>query len=155
MRRLRVKSALSSPQHEALLFFALCLDEQLFDMTDDSFKAPALNTYSRTLELQAVANANHTAGISKEAITPFVDELEWSIAKDPVLEDQQRALCKLHLTSIRENLGEPDRIARGVSGLRTVLGDFLPAIETKIRETIAQHPTHKAELSALDRKSVV
>jgi hypothetical protein len=41
MRRLRVKSVLSSPQHEALLFFALSLDEQLFDMTDDSFKAPA------------------------------------------------------------------------------------------------------------------
>lgn len=155
MRRLRVKSALSSPQHEALLFFALCLDEQLFDMTDDSFKAPALNTYSRTLELQAVANANHAAGISKEAIAPFVDELEWSIAKDPVLEAQQRALCKLHLTSIRDNLGEPDRIARGVSGLRTVLGDFLPAIKTKIRETIAQQPSHKADLSALAATFIV
>ena len=155
MRRLKVKSALPTPQHEALLFFALSLDEQLFDMTDDSFKAPALNTFSRTLELQAVANANHAAGISKEALVPFVEELEWSLAKDPVLDDQQRALCKLHLASIRDNLGEPDRIARGVSGLRTVLGSFLSAVEAKVRETIALHPAHKADLSALAATFIV
>lgn len=155
MRRIRVKAELSSPQHEALLFFALSLDEQLFDMTDDSFKAPALNTFTRTLELQAVANANHAAGISKDALTPFIDELEWSVAKDPVLSSQQRALCKLHLESIRENLGESDRIARGVSGLRTVMGDFFPAIEARIRETILVRPTHKSELSALAATLIV
>jgi hypothetical protein len=79
MRKLKIEAELSTRQHEALVFFALSLDEQLYDMTDDSFKAPALNTYSRTFELQAVASANHSAGISKDAHNPFIDELEWSL----------------------------------------------------------------------------
>lgn len=155
MRQIKVKSALSTPQHEALLFFALSLDEQLYDLTDDSFKAPALNTFSRTLELQSVARANHSAGIAKEALIPFVDELEWSISKDPVLDAQQKTLCKLHLTSIRENLGESDRIARGVSGMRTVLGDYFAGSVRKIQETILQSPNRKAEISSLAAAFIV
>lgn len=155
MRKLRVKSSLPTLQHEAVLFFALVLDEQLYDLTDDSFKAPALNTFSRTLELQAIATANHGAGIAKEALNPFIDELEWSIAKDPVLDAQQRALCKLHLASIRDNLGEPDRIARGVSGLRTVLGDYFNATVQAIRSTVESNPNHKQVLASLASVFVV
>jgi hypothetical protein len=149
MRHSRVTASLPTPQHEALAFFALSLNEQLFDLTDDSFKAPAFNTFTRTLELQAVASANHAAGISKEALVPFVDELEWSVAKDPVLDSQKRELCKLHIASIRENLGESDRIARGVSGLRTVLGDYFDDVMQCIRDTIDKNPTHKLNLTAL------
>lgn len=149
MRHSRIKANLPTPQHEALAFFALSLNEQLFDLTDDSFKAPAFNTFTRTLELQSVASANHAAGIAKEALVPFVDELEWSVAKDPVLDSQQRELCKLHIASIRENLGEPDRIARGVSGLRTVLGNYFSDVTESIRETLVNKPTHKQKLEAL------
>lgn len=155
MRPLRVKADLPTPQHHALVFFALSLDEQLYDLTDDSFKAPALNTFSRTLELQSVASANHAAGIAKEALVPFIDELEWSVSKDPVLDAQQRDLCKLHIASIRENLGEPDRIARGVSGLRTVLGDYLSAAIARVKETIVTNPSHKQDLSSLAAAFVV
>ncbi|MES1264218.1 MAG: hypothetical protein ABUU24_01045, partial [Variovorax sp.] len=155
MRRFKVKSALPTPSHEALLFFALTLDEQLYDLTDDSFKALALNTFSRTFELQAVASANHAAGIGRDALVPFIDELEWSVSKDPVLDTQQKALCKLHLASIRDNLGESDRIARGVSGLRTVLGDYFAAAVRQIRETITQRPTHKSDLSSLAAAFIV
>lgn len=155
MRRFNIKSELETPQHEALVFFALSLDEQLYDLTDDSFKAPALNTYSRTFELQAVASANHSAGISKEALTPFIDELEWSVSKDPVLDQQQKALCKLHLTSIRENAGEQDRIFRGTSGLRTILGDYFSDTVSKVRETITLHPKNKAEITALASTFIV
>ena len=149
MRHSRIKAERPTPQHEALAFFALSLNEQLFDLTDDSFKAPAFNTFTRTLELQSVASANHAAGISKDALVPFVDELEWSVAKDPVLDNQQRDLCKLHIASIRENLGEPDRIARGVSGLRTVLGNYFADVTQRIRDTISNKPTHKQDLAAL------
>lgn len=155
MRHSRIRAKLPTPQHEALAFFALSLNEQLFDLTDDSFKAPAFNTFTRTLELQSVASANHAAGIAKEALVPFVDELEWSVAKDPVLDSQKRELCKLHIASIRENLGEPDRIARGVSGLRTVLGSYFSDVIKSIRETIADKPTHKQELVALAAVFVV
>lgn len=137
------------------MFLALSLDDQLYDFTDDSFKAPALNTFSRTLELQAIASANHAAGIAKEALSPFVDELEWSVAKDPVLDPHQRDLCKLHIANIRENLGEADRIARGVSGLRMVMGDYFRLVTDRIRETIHNNPKGKQELSALAAAFIV
>lgn len=155
MRKFKIKPALSTPQHKALVFFALSLDEQLYDLTDDSFKAPALNTYTRTFELQAVASANHSAGISKDALTQFLDELEWSVSKDPVLSSQQKALCKLHLTNVRENAGEQDRIVRGASGLRTILGDYYSDTVNKIRETIKLHPKNKADLSSLAATFIV
>ncbi|MDO9293160.1 MAG: hypothetical protein Q7U09_16380 [Hydrogenophaga sp.] len=155
MRNFRIKAELPTPQHQALVFFALSLNEQLFDLTDDSYKAPAFNTFTRTLELQSVASANHSAGISKDALVPFVDELEWSVAKDPVLDAQQRDLCRLHIASIRENLGEPDRIARGVSGLRTVLGDYFNDAIKRIRATISDKPSNKQDLAALAAVFVV
>jgi hypothetical protein len=149
MYKFTVKAAITTPQHEALLFFALTLNEQLFDLTDDSFKAPALNTFSRTLELQSVASANHAAGIGKDALIPFIDELEWSVSKDPVIDHQQKALCKLHLTSLRDNLNEPDRIVRGVSGLRTVLGNYFEAVVEKIKLVIDKNPNDKLVITAL------
>jgi hypothetical protein len=155
MRPIRVKAACPTPQHEAVVFFASTVDEQLYDLTDDSFKAPALNTFSRTLELQSIARANHAAGIGRDALIPFVDELEWSVAKDPALDVQQRSLAKLHLTTLRESVGEPDRIARSVSGLRIVLGDyFLRTIET-IKRTVLETPSHKADLTLLASNFVV
>ena len=86
---------------------------------------------------------------------PFVDELEWSASRDPVLDQQQKALCKLHLASMRENAGEQDRIVRGVSGLRTVLGDYFADTVSKIRETISLHPKNKADISALAATFIV
>lgn len=82
MRRNVIKAESATPSHEALIFFALALDEQLYDLTDDSFKAPALNSFTRTLELQNIAQANHSAGISKEALKPFIEELLASVGRD-------------------------------------------------------------------------
>lgn len=155
MQIVRVNCELSTPQHHALLFFALTLEEQLFDITDDSFKAPALNTYTRTLELQAVAEANHSAGISKDALAPFIDELEWSVAKDVVLNAQQKSLCRLHLDTIRKNMGESDRIARGASGLRTVLGDYFESLTLRLRDTIANQPKNRDDIVALAATFIV
>lgn len=146
MRRLKIKFSFDDPVDNAFVYFALALDEQLYDLTDDSFKAPALNTFSRTLELQVIAQANFTAGISKDALKPFIEELEWSIAKDPVLSPQQRALCKVHVEGIVARLEETDRIARAVAGLRIVLGDYFAAIQQAILNTVENFPSHKSQL---------
>jgi hypothetical protein len=146
MRKLRLKAEMPTQSHNALVFFALALDEQLYDYTDDSFKAPALNTFSRTLELQSVAQANHSAGISKEALRPFIEELEASIGKDAALSQHQKSLCKIHINAINDNIGEADRIARGISGLRIVMGDYFESIKQAIEENILENPREKKNL---------
>ncbi len=155
MQKVQLKCPRPSPQHEAVVFFGLTLVEQLYDLTDDSFKAPALNTFSRTLELQSVAQANHSAGISKDALKPFIEELEWSISKDLSLTPQQRALCKVHIESINENLGEADRIARGVSGLRIILGEYFKNTILSIIKLIMEEPTKKQDLISLTSSFII
>ncbi len=149
MRCIKPKAELKTPQQEGFVFFALTLDEQLFDLTDDSYKAPALNTYSRTLELQNIAYSNHAAGISKDALLPFISELEWSIGKDVALSPEQKNLCRVHIASIRENVSEADRIARGGAGLRISLGKYFKAIQQTILEVIKNQPKNKADLTEL------
>jgi len=155
LRKLHIKCQRPSSHHDALVFFALALDEQLYDLTDDSFKAPALNTFSRTLELEVIAHANHSAGIAKDALKPFIEELEWSVAKDVALTPQQKSLCRTHLASMSENLAEQDRIARGVSGMRIVLGDYLQQIVLAIRNVIELNPDRKLDLLNLASSFIV
>lgn len=150
MRKLSLNINITTPQHNAIVFFAGALDEQLYDFTDDSFKAPALNTFTRTLELQSVAQANHSAGISKEALKPFIEELEASVGKDAALSTEQKALCKFHIASINENLAEPDRIARGVSGLRIAIGDYFNSIINGIIDIVLQKTKREEQTAKSD-----
>lgn len=156
MRKIEIRSPLTTPQHEALAFFALSLDEQLHDWTDDSYKAPALNTFTRTLELEVVAQKNHSVGISRDALTPFIDELKWSVAKDPALSSQQKALCYTHLESMNnEKSPQQDKIARGVSGMRIVLGNYFGQIILKLQEILKEGPARKGELTSLAATFIV
>lgn len=155
MRRNKISAEATTPSHSALIFFALALDEQLYDLTDDSFKAPALNSFTRTLELQNIAQVNHSAGISKEALKPFIEELSASIGKDAALTSRQKKLSKFHIDSIHENLAEADRIARGASGLRIAIGDYLGLIINGITEIIKNSPKEKKSLLNLTSSFIV
>lgn len=155
MRKIKVNTDTSSQSHIALVFFALTLDEQLYDLTDDSFKAPALNSFTRTLELQNVAQANHSAGISKDALKPFIEELSASIGQDSALTSRQKKLGKFHIDSINESLTEADRIARGASGLRIAMGDYFLSIIKSITDTILNKPNEKKKLLNLASSFIV
>jgi hypothetical protein len=155
MRKVKIRTDLSDPIVEALVFFALCLEEQLHEYTDDSYKAPALNTFSRTLELQALAQINHKAGIGQDALKPFVEELEWSISKDPALDSEQRELCRIHTRSIREELSAADRVSKNIAGLRISLGNYFDSIKRKILETVQLRPKNKNDLIGLASDFIV
>lgn len=155
MRRNVIKADSPTPSHEALIFFALALDEQLYDLTDDSFKAPALNTFTRTLELQTIAQANHSAGISKEALKPFIEELAASVGRDSALTSRQKKLAKFHIDAIEESMAEADRIARGASGLRIAMGDYLGAIIDGITSIIRDSPNEKKKILNLVSSFIV
>ncbi len=155
MRRVHFHFDVSPPVTEAFVFFCLVLDEKLYDLTDDGSKAPALNTFTRTLELERVALANHAAGIGKDALKPFVEELEWSIARDPALTPQQRALCKVQLDSIGEQANVSEQVSRGVSGLRIVLRDYFASIVAAIRNVIQHEPAKKSDLLELAASFII
>ena len=155
MRRLRLHFEIDTPTLEAFVFFALSLDEKLYDLTDDSFKAAALNTYTRTLELQLVAHKNFAAGVRKDALKPFIEELEWSIARDAALTPDQRSLCKAQLDNISLRAGESDQISRAVAGLRLVLRDHFDSIQSAIASIITTDQKRKAELQELASSFVI
>lgn len=155
MRRLRLHFEIDTPTLEAFVFFALSLDEKLYDLTDDSFKASALNTYTRTLELQSVAYTNYVAGVSKDALKPFLEELEWSIARDPALTSDQKALCKAQLDNISLRAGESAQVPRAVAGLRLVLRDHFDSIQSTITRIITAEPKRKSELQELASSFVI
>lgn len=155
MRHLPLHFEIDTPLLEAFVFYALALDEKLYDLTDDSFKAPALNTYTRTLELQTVAHANYVAGISKDALKPFIEELEWSVARDAALTPDQRALCKVQIESISLRAGESAQVSRAVAGLRLVLRDYFQAIKKTTRNIIESEQKRKSELLELASSFVI
>lgn len=155
MRNLSLHFELDTPLLEAFVFYALALDEKLYDLTDDSFKAAALNTYTRTLELQTVAHANFVAGIGKDALKPFIEELEWSFARDAALTADQRALCKVQLESISLRAGESAQVSRAVAGLRLVLRDYFQAIQKTTKHIIESDQARKSELQELASSFVI
>ncbi len=155
MRKLRLHFEIDTPTLEAFVFFALSLDEKLYDLTDDSFKAAALNTYTRTLELQLVAHKNFAAGVRKDALKPFIEELEWSVAHDPALTPDQRSLCKAQLDNISLRAGESDQISRAVAGLRLVLRDHFDSIQTAIALIVTKDQKRKVDLQELASSFVI
>jgi hypothetical protein len=155
MRPLRLKCPIDSEPLEAFLFFVQALDEQLYDFTDDSYKAPALNTFTRTLELQSLANLNHLTGRGQDALVPFVEELEWSVRRDPVLSPQLRAICQIQVKSVRETLGQPNRVARSLAGMRIALGDYFQSIQDAVARCILDTPKHKEDIAQLAANFVV
>lgn len=155
MRQLRLHFELDSPLLEAFVFFSLALDEKLYDLTDDSFKASALNTYTRTLELQSITLANFVAGITKDALKPFVEELEWSVGRDPALSTEERALCKVQLESISLRAGESAQVSRAVAGLRLVLRNYFQSVQSAISTIVVSEQKRKAELQELASSFVI
>lgn len=72
------------PEREMLLLFAKRLEEALFDYSLDSYKARALNTYTRCIELKHYLGEVRAASLSKNVLLPMMQELADSIRRDKV-----------------------------------------------------------------------
>jgi hypothetical protein len=83
-----------------LLFFAESLEDMLFHHTIDYFRAPALNTHSRVIELLAICSLVNNGQVPSATVTPFLQELTFSVAGDPVLEKYHRDLFMIILKDI-------------------------------------------------------
>lgn len=67
-----------------LLLVAQRMEEALFDYTLDSYKAPALNTFTRALELENTLEEIRGEDIRDSAAIPVIEELAASIKSDTV-----------------------------------------------------------------------
>jgi len=88
-----------NPQLDGLLYFAQLLDDMLFDYTLDSYKLPALNAHSLSLELESVASEVTRGVIHQENLRPVAQELAGSLQGDlaarAILGNRHRPVCEM------------------------------------------------------------
>lgn len=149
MRRIDISATNNKEELTSILFFAQLIDELVFDHSDDSYKAPALNTFSRTLELRRLARLNDEASIGSSALEAFVDELEWSIKNDEVLDSKKKSICNYHIKVIRSNIATPDRIDRSITAITLSLGDYFEDCCTKLKTLITSSQNEKKKIANL------
>lgn len=65
-----------------LLLVAQRIEELLFDYTLDTYKAPALNTHTRCIELSRTIQDVRDHLLTDKALAPVVEELAWSVSRD-------------------------------------------------------------------------
>lgn len=82
MRNPRVGRWKDIPNTLGLLLFAQRIEEALFNFSLDSYKAPALNTHTRCLELIATSKEVLSHRITPKALLPIIEELASSIRND-------------------------------------------------------------------------
>ena len=67
------------------VFFLQRLHEALFDYSPDSFKAPALNSHLRIVELNRIGGQAENQEFISASIDSFFLEISWSIQSDPII----------------------------------------------------------------------
>lgn len=100
MRKINVRATNDAEEIAGIHFFAQCVDELMFDHSDDSYKAPALNVVSRALELKRVANHVKDKELPSETLRTFIDELKWGLGIDPVIEYEEKERLQLALKRV-------------------------------------------------------
>ncbi len=135
------------------------MEELLFVFGHDSFKAPALNTLSRSFELRdfierAIDNKK------TKPILAIVEELRWSIHNDPAIDAlHTRKIIFSLLDSIvlATNSNQTNELKNAVSQANTIslsIGDYRRILENKLRE-FTPSGTDKAAITSLAASYVV
>lgn len=82
MRENRIKNWEDNPDLDCLLFFALRARELAFDFTLDTYKTPALNSFSICNEALFIISLIQRNDITDKAIIPILEELIWKLRSD-------------------------------------------------------------------------
>lgn len=115
-------------------FFVQRLHEALFDFSADSFKAPALNTHLRVMELKRIGGqAEHQEFISA-SVDSFFDELTWSIQSDPILKGGKKMLIQELVARVKCGWGKSSQFLPAISALSLQFKDYLRDLIEGLRE---------------------
>lgn len=133
MRRIILKAS-NANELLSLQLFAQMLEELLFDHTDDSYKAPALNTHSRIKELRAILIDIFISNVPHQTVNPFMEELEHSIRTDQVLNAEEIVLMLEVLNEISRSLSDREKVMALISVLDGYVKNYferlIPALTT-------------------------
>jgi hypothetical protein len=134
VRNPRVSRWKEPSQTDGLLLFAQRLEECLHDYTLDTYKAPALNSHTRCIELMRTIEDVRDGLIMPKTLKPIIEELCDSLDKDTAA----RALIGPTVTSLREPswwiLDDPKRLYTQAQTLRGFL--WKGAYERELRRQI-------------------
>lgn len=122
---------------EGLLIFAQRIEESLFDYTLDSFKAPALNTHTRALELRNAISDVTNGGFPEAALASIVEELSASIKADSAAGPLLEPYCSHFETADAWKARPPSDLRIEVDLiLHRLKGRYRLQLEHQIREAV-------------------
>lgn len=136
MKKIGIRATNSEDEIGGLYFFVQCVDELLFDHSDDSYKAPALNVVSRALELKRVAEHVKDKGLPAETLRTFISELQWGINSDPILEHNEKEHLLSSLIRVSTGSFSTGKLLPVIELIIDQLFNYGNRIKIKIKETI-------------------
>lgn len=111
------------------VFFLQRLHEALFDYSADSFKAPALNSHLRVVELRTIGGHAQDGDHIPASIESFFDELDWSIKEDPILRGAKKELIKDLLVRAKSGWGRPAQFIPAISALELQFNNYFDELK--------------------------
>lgn len=149
MRRLKIKNQENYSSHTNLIFLTQALEELLYDHSNDSYKAPALSSPARINELIRLVIDTKNAGVSYETLTPFVNELKWSITNEKVLDAGQKAFCISICEQFSSDGGKPELIISKLRTIRLIFEGYLKKVLALLKEKLLDERLSKSDIHLL------
>jgi len=138
-----------------LQLFAQILEELLFDHSDDSYKAPALNTHSRVKELRTILSDIYISNVPYQTATPFIEELVHSIKTDKVLIEGEIALMLEVLDEFGKTLADQEKAMALISVLEGYVENYFQKLIPALMSTLEGDLKDKQRLYRLTADFVV
>lgn len=132
-------------------FFSMRLHEALFNYSADSFKASALNTHLRVVELKKIAIQNSNNNFLTKSTDSFFEELDWSIKNDPILKDGKKQIVKELVEKIKKEWGKSHILNSTIPALEIQFSDYYQIIVSLlIKESTSDKYSKSKIISLLD-----
>lgn len=145
MRKLSVR-AQNKNELKGIQFLSQLLDEMLFDHTDDSYKAAALNTFTRVVELKAVATEVLNGSAPSKTLDSFVEELNFSLETEEVLSNPEIRLFRKMLQDAKSNIDNIHKFVETVSAIESLLAEYFERICEKLKSLILDGAREKLNI---------
>lgn len=146
MRQPDLKKWHLSDELEGLLFFALLVDELLFDYTIDTFKIPAMNTKTILYELKDSISEIEKGVLKKAVSKPIIDELCANFEKDPIIKNIFRFNCG---TIANELCNQ-----QNIEGLKNIIDYIIKKIEPLYFSTCKSLLAEKVKKSCIEKETI-
>ncbi len=130
-------------------FFLQRLHEALFDYSADSFKAPALNSHLRVIELSRIGGQAENQEFIRTSIDSFFAEIVWSIQSDPVLRGGKKQLMQELVSRVKNGWGKNTSFLPAMSALLLQFRRYLDDLSEGLRLEAGKAEWSKARVVQL------